>query len=52
MDLFCASPVEKTSKLKANLHVLSADVGKKIKETASRLGVSVASLGELQALLS
>ena len=44
----CYNQLEKTSTLKANLHLLSADVGRKIKETASRLGVSVAALlGEL-----
>ena len=43
----CYNQLEKTSKLKANLHALSADVEKKIKETASCLGVSVAATGEI-----
>ena len=42
----CYNQLERTSKLKTNLHVLYADVERKMKETASRLGVSVATLGE------
>ena len=38
----CCNQLEKMSKLKANLHTLSSDVVRKIKETASHLGVSIA----------
>ena len=42
----CFNQLEKISKLKANLRHLSEDVEGKMKATASRLSISVASSGE------